>query len=153
MLINLPSHKKGFHSIQQKLSFSFVMILTPVVILVSSLSYRNTKMVLEKKAFEQVETVINLKQENINSLLNKYLTNHKQKAEEIAYVATQSSYTTYAKILQIRQIVSSNVLNNAVLEQNVIDDDGEVIASSASQPENLINVFPIDVMRPTASNA
>jgi PAS domain S-box-containing protein len=123
----LPYRKNKFNSIQQKLSFSFVIIVTPVVILLSLLSYRNTSMVLEKKAFDQIETIIKLKQENINNLLGQYLAIHQRITEEINSILDENSYTSSAKIAQIQKIINDYNQNDSFVELTLLNENNEIL--------------------------
>lgn len=70
MLRNLG---QGLRSIQTKVTLAIILILIPVTTLLSFLSFRNTQSLLRDRIFEQVITVMNAKQDQINELVRDHL--------------------------------------------------------------------------------
>lgn len=70
---NTRKFRFKFHSIQTKLTLAIILILIPVTVLLSFLSFRNAQALLKDRIFEHLETIISAKQDGINELVRRDL--------------------------------------------------------------------------------
>lgn len=104
--------KHRFSSIRSKLSFAITLILIPIVILLSLISYRNAHILLKNRAFKQVESVRGIKQQQIEDQIHNYKRSLRLLTNELNLLATQSgiSQTTFRD--QAQELIFQAKLQN-----------------------------------------
>lgn len=130
------------HSIQTKLTFVIILILVPVVVLISILSFRNAKNMLENRVFEQLESIITSKQDEINNftLENTILAGSiAQDSRIIENIATESA-ELFKNVEAVDQVLSDLLSRYSQVNQIWISSPKGVVVTKTTQKNPRLSI-------------
>ncbi len=124
-------------TIQSKLTLIIALITTPVVILLSYLSFRNAQNLLSDQAFKQVESIISIKQDQLDVTVNMYRKEVELLSNTVSNIATKAAVSNANTQNDILDILTTAVVNNSTFDEiAIISPEGTVSASSRSGNSN-----------------